>query len=162
MGDIRISEYPSAESKKAASGGYVRSKAEVSPGRRQEHKRLRKETGAPQRLTSDGRVTSDASLSHAVENSLTLEERVVGRERHSQKPMAPLALGSAGLAPGVGVDKTMLEGPRVLQSPSAVLQGRSKPRSRSPQGDAETEAAAALSGLAALSTAAFLKLDETN
>lgn len=150
IGDIEVV-------KSSSVGGYVRSKAEVSPDRRQEYKRLRKESGGAHRLTSNSARTvqrqnsSEASLSRAVENSLTLEERVVGRERHSQQTTT-----------------TSGEGPFVLQSPSGVLQGRSHPRSRSPPTasssleDQETEAATALSGLAALSTAAFLKLDETN
>lgn len=129
------------------SNGSVRSKSEVSPERRQEWKRQRDERGVPRRLNSD------ASLSRAVENSLTLEERVVGRERSTQAT-------------------------KNLMSPSGTLQGRSRPRggergslpvSGAASGIAgitltekEGDAVTALSGLAALSTAAFLKLDETD
>jgi hypothetical protein len=130
---------------KSPGSGYVRSKSEVSPERRQEWKRQRNEKGAPLRLASD------ASLSRAVQNSLSLEERVVGRERSTSQAVK----GTTGLL-----------------SPSGTLQGRSRPRGEvkraasSPVGstltEKEGEAVSVLSGLAALSTAAFLKLDETD
>jgi hypothetical protein len=106
------------------SNGYVRGKAEVSPERRQEWKRQRNDKGVTRRL-------SETSLSNAIENSLTLEERVVGRER----------------------------GSRVLPSPSGVLQSRSR-RTLQPKAEKDDGIVDRLSGLAALSTAAFLKLEE--
>lgn len=133
---------------KSPNNGYVRSKSEISPERRQEWKRQRSEKGAPRRLNSD------TSLSYAVENSLTLEERVVGRERGAP---APAAVGSR---------------PAELPSPSGALQGRSRPRGNEIRSASvaaaanltkeEGAAVSALSGLAALSTAAFLKLDEAS
>lgn len=110
------------------SNSYVRGKSEVSPERRQEWKRQRNEQGIVRRLSA-------SSLSNAVEKSLTLDERVVGRERS----------------------------PRELASPSGVLQSRSRrtlpPIKKSEKDDKNIED---LSGLAALSTAAFLlKLDES-
>ena len=167
MGDIEIIKSPS----NAGASGYIRSKAEVSPDRRQEYKRLRKESGGAHRVPSSNRNSPENALSHAVQNSLTLEERVVGRERQGTTKESsltihrPPAMSSAALAPGVGVSSD--DGPRALQSPSGVMQGRSRTRGHTPRvseapAAAETEAAAALSGLAALSTAAFLKLDEAN
>ena len=107
------------------SNGYVRGKAEVSPERQREWKRQRNETGVVRRL-------SESSLSNAVKNSLTLEDRVVGQARPSKD----------------------------LISPSGVLQSRSR-RSMQPKLENDIVKSDALSGLAALSTAAFLKLDES-
>ena len=133
------------------SNAHIRSKSEVSPERRQEWKRQRNEKGVPRRLNSD------SSLSHAVENSLSLEERVVGRER------------SSGTS-----DNTSTSRPPELPSPSGTLQGRSRSRGEQLRSSSASRAAAAsltekegdavtaLSGLAALSTAAFLKLDEAS
>ncbi len=129
-------------STQSSTNGQVRNKSEISPERRQEWKRQRNERGVPRRLNSD------SSLSRAVENSLTLEERVVGRERSNASMR--------------------------LTSPSGTLQGRSRPRGEESLGasvstvstaslaEKEGDAVSALSGLAALSTAAFLKLDETD
>eukprot|EP00934_Nitzschia_sp_Nitz4_P003805 Nitzschia sp. Nitz4//scaffold234_size30613//14124//16094//NITZ4_007963-RA/size30613-processed-gene-0.21-mRNA-1//-1//CDS//3329543416//3795//frame0 len=137
--------------------GYIRGKSEVSPERRQEWKRQRNEQGAPRRLSSD------CSLSRAVENSLTLEERIVGRERTTSSSAA------SGRSGNVAVKQN---GARELMSPSASLQSRGVPRgsrgaAKSALGSStltekEGDAITALSGLAALSTAAFLKLDETD
>lgn len=129
---------------KTPGNGYVRGKSEISPERQQEWKRQRNERGVPRRLNSE------TSLSRAVQNSLTLEERVVGRERANQPSSS---LGG-------------------LVSPSATLQGRSRPRGEEKRAlslaavasltEKEGDAVTALSGLAALSTAAFLKLDESD
>ena len=78
------------------------------------------------------RRLSETSLSNAVESSLTLEERVVKREGNQ----------------------------RELMSPSGVLQSRSS-RRLPPKNKDGDKRAANLSGLAALSTAAFLKLDQS-
>ena len=136
---------PSAVLDKSPGNGTARSQAEVSPDRRQEWKRQRNETGTPRRLSSE------ASLSRAVQNSLSLEERVVGRERGN--PAQP-------------------NGGAELMSPSGTLQGRSRPRGEEKRGlssvavasltEKEGDAVSVLSGLAALSTAAFLKLDEND
>lgn len=112
--------------------GHVRSKGEISPERRQEWKRQRDEKGVARRL-------SESSLTTAVANSLSLEERVVGRERNG------------------------VNGVRELTSPSGLLQSRARrstdPKPKSNSQGMETDYSG-LSGLAALSTAAFLKLDE--
>jgi hypothetical protein len=74
-----------------------------------------------------------------MENRLSLEERVVGRERDT----------TTATLTSVNV--------RELTSPSSVLQSRSH-RSFAP----ERRGVENLSGLAALSTAAFLAMDEDN
>lgn len=115
---------------------------DVSPERQRELKRQRNVEGHTRR-------TSEA-LSSAVQNSLSLEERVVGRERvkhQSSKTDDSTA--------------THVE----LVSPSMILHTRSR-RARIKLNDndraspSEKEDYSTLSGLAALSTAAFLKLDE--
>ena len=93
-------------------------------------------------------------LSSAVKKSLSLDERVVGREREKQQEVHPAGdnIGSAGKLD--------------LISPSTILQAKSSSRcnrkgeiGRSSPSE-KKEDYSTLSGLAALSTAAFLKLDE--
>lgn len=100
--------------------------------------------------------TSEASLSSAVRNSLSLEERVVGRERPQQQQMSNTD------------DKTNSHHVELI-SPSMILHTRSRReriivddivRTHSPSEKKEQDYST-LSGLAALSTAAFLKLDES-
>ena len=190
----------------------VRSKAEVSPERRQEWKRQRNSDGVARRL-------SETSLTHAMEERLSLDERVVGREReqymHHARPVHPPHCSSSSIATNQGRRVVMghrellehhranqasvVEAPaldRDLMSPSSVLQSRSRRslplihrRSGPETAAGVNESGAAtpssqmnnttsrnsandashagvdttkLSGLAALSTAAFLKLDESS
>jgi hypothetical protein len=97
---------------------------------------------------------SECSLSSAVRNSLSLEERVIGRER----PTTGGVVGGGG--GGAGSFSSIDE----LTSPSTILQSRSRRGmldSDANRGSPSEKADySALSGLAALSTAAFLKLDE--
>lgn len=102
------------------------------------------------------RRTSEVSLSSAVKNSLSLEERVVGRERAQQQ------------IPQHQHQQTDNYTSRHVEliSPSTILQTRSR-RERiivDENGRAspseKTEDYSTLSGLAALSTAAYLQLDE--
>ena len=129
------------------SNGYVRGQSEVSPGRQREVKRQRNADGHIRRV-------SESSLSSAVQNRLTLDERVVGRER--QASVASSIASSSTSAATSSSD---------LMSPSSILQSRSrrsmddKDKRASSQSE-EKKDYSALSGLAALSTAAFLKLDE--
>merc|ERR1712124_82981 len=98
-----------------------------------------------------------ASLSSAVENSLSLDERVVGREREK------LQQSQEGKS---AEEDSSRSNPLQLVSPSSMLQSKSCSRgSKVLQMNQESPAQkkidySALSGLAALSTAAFLKLDE--
>ena len=143
------------------SGGYVRSKSEVSPERRQEWKRQRNEIGHPRRL-------SETSLTNAIETSLTLKDRVGG------SPALPVTSDAE-------TSKLDRRPGSELISPSSVLQSRSR-RSferTTQQKDDESGVTTApsesitssssagtdndiskLSGLAALASAAFAKLDE--
>ena len=187
----------------------VRSKAEISPERRQEWKRQRNSDGVARRL-------SDTSLTHAMEERLSLDERVVGREREHQRHhgrlVHPPHCASSSIATSGGgrvvmghrelleqhraTQSSVVEAPppnRDLMSPSNVLQSRSRRSlpiiqrrsgpdtaagvnrsscAPSTKGNASTRGgvneisdagvdATKLSGLAALSTAAFLKLDES-
>jgi hypothetical protein len=123
---------------RTASNSYIRGRSEVSPERRQEWKRQRNETGHARRL-------SDSSLSGVMENSLSIQDR-----RAEQPP---------------SIRRTL-----ELTSPSSILQSRSRrsverpPKAKSTtsssSGTDEATDVSRLSGLAALSTAAFLKLDE--
>lgn len=132
---------------------YVRCNSDVSPARQRELKRQRNGDGHTTR-------TSDASLSSAVKHSLSLDERAVGREREKQQPLQER--NSTG-------DNTNSSRRLELISPSTILQSKSCSRmnmmveSSSVGSPSEKkEDYSALSGLAALSTAAFLKLDEDN
>jgi hypothetical protein len=101
---------------------------------------------------------SEASLSSAVKNSLSLDERVVGREREKQQPHESSNLASSEISSG----SSQLE----LISPSSILQSMSGSRNgvviETGKGSSSEKKAdySALSGLAALSTAAFLQLDD--
>ena len=134
---------------RTTSNGYVRGNVDISPERQRELKRQR---------NVDGHTghTSEASLSSAVRNSLSLEERVVGRERPQQQQMSNTD------------DKTNSHHVELI-SPSMILHTRSRReriivddivRTHSPSEKKEQDYST-LSGLAALSTAAFLKLDES-
>jgi len=95
---------------------------------------------------------SDASLSSAVKHSLSLDERVVGRERERQQS-------------GGGDSSVSSSGHDELISPSTILQTKSSSKGSAMESGRSSpsekkEDYSALSGLAALSTAAFLKLDE--
>lgn len=104
------------------SNGYVRGRSDVSSERRQEWNRQRNESGLSRRL-------SEASLSTAVKDSLSLEE----------------------------------SGQSELKSPSGLLQGRSHRSTEDRKSsNAQNIKHGGLSGLAALSTAAFLKLDNAS
>jgi hypothetical protein len=128
---------PPAMCRSNSNGSYIRSKGEVSPERRQEWKRRRNGEG-------DVRRVPDASLglSKAMENTLSLNERVVGRARELASPSGVLQSRSRHRLP------TVSAGPR-SNAAAPVLE-----RKREPQGLER------LAGLAALSTAAFLKLDQ--
>lgn len=127
----------------------------MSPGRQREIKRPRNgegETVAATKTTTKATTpqTSDVSLSSAVKNSLSLDDRVVGKEREKQQQ-----------------DSSSSSGQLNLVSPSTMLQAKSFSRGNmvvENDGSSPTESKerdySALSGLAALSTAAFLKLDE--
>jgi hypothetical protein len=132
------------------SNGYVRGNVDVSPERQREVKRQRNVDGHIRRV-------SEVSLSSAVRNSLTLEDRIVGKER----PTPVLVSSSSSSAKSSITTSTSSD----LLSPSSILQSRSR-RSMDSK-DQRTmslcqteEDYSRLSGLAALSTAAFLKMDE--
>jgi len=125
----------------------------VSPTRQRDLKRQRNGDGHTTR-------TSDASLSSAVKKSLFLDERV---ERiHREKQQEQQQLQKSNLS-GANIGRSSHQ---ELISPSMILQSKSCSRSStaiesgrgSPSGKKKDYSA--LSGLAALSTAAFLKLDE--
>jgi hypothetical protein len=134
------------------SNGYVRGNTDISPERQREIKRQRNVDGHIRRV-------SEASLSSAVRNSLSLEDRTVGRERQHS---AASDIASNVTEPTTNTDHRHAA---ALMSPSSILQSRSrrsmdgKDKSRDPFEEKKDEYSA-LSGLAALSTAAFLKLDE--
>ena len=119
----------------------------MSPPRQRELKRQRNGEGQTTR-------TSDVSLSSAVKNSLSLDERVVGREREKQQNQSQEG------------NRNSKSGPSDLVSPSTMLQAKSFSRGSAVAASGrfspteKKEDYSALSGLAALSTAAFLKLDE--
>jgi hypothetical protein len=134
---------------RTTSNGYVRGNVDISPERQRELKRQRN-------VDDHTRHTSEASLSSAVRNSLSLEERVVGRERPQQQQTSN------------NDDKTNNSHDELI-SPSMILHTRSRRervivddngRTDSPSEKKEQDYST-LSGLAALSTAAFLKLDES-
>lgn len=108
-------------------------------------KRQRNEDGESVITASPQR--SDVSLSSAVKNSLSLNDRVVGKERAKLQRQESSSSGSLNLV-----------------SPSTMLQTKSFSRSsvngRGSPSEKKEQDYSALSGLAALSTAAFLKLDE--
>jgi hypothetical protein len=123
----------------------MREKSDISPARQQEWKRQRI-SSSPRSAAFDGTThnkknnNESSQLEFAIESQLSLEERVI-------RP-----LGSPG---------------RPLTSPAALQQGRIRFRSRQgtmSKGDSiqKAEATADLDGLAALSTAAFLRLDESH
>eukprot|EP00537_Pseudo-nitzschia_pungens_P007734 CAMPEP_0172366466 /NCGR_PEP_ID=MMETSP1060-20121228/15428_1 /TAXON_ID=37318 /ORGANISM="Pseudo-nitzschia pungens, Strain cf. cingulata" /LENGTH=717 /DNA_ID=CAMNT_0013090331 /DNA_START=184 /DNA_END=2337 /DNA_ORIENTATION=- len=122
--------------------GHVRESLDVSPLRQRDLKRPR-----------NGETQSDASLSSAVSKSLSLDERVVGREREQQMRQQR----SPGPPPTAGKDSDQNSPHKQLVSPSSLLQSSARTRG-SPSG--KKQDLSTLSGLAALSTAAFLKLDE--
>ncbi len=129
-----------------SNSGYVRGNSEVSPERQREMKRQRNEDG--ESVISASPQRSDVSLSSAVKNSLSLDDRVVGKERAKlQQRQESSSSGSLNLV-----------------SPSTMLQTKSYSRSsvngRGSPSEKKEQDYSALSGLAALSTAAFLKLDE--
>ncbi|KAL3921791.1 MAG: hypothetical protein SGILL_002560 [Bacillariaceae sp.] len=129
------------------SNGYVRGTTDISPERQREVKRQRNADGHVRRV-------SESSLSSEVRNRLSLNERGVGRERHSS-----VASSTASSSNSTGTSSSD------LMSPSSILQSRSR-RSmdgkdkRASLASEEQKDYSSLSGLAALSTAAFLKLDE--
>jgi len=122
-----------------SNSGYVRGNTELSPGRQRELKRPRNET-------------SDA-LSSAVKQSLSLDDRVVGKEREKMKKRSTSNSSSGSSSPFENI-----------VSPTTMLQtktsGRSAVHVRNSSPTETKEDYSGLSGLAALSTAAFLKLDE--
>lgn len=139
---------------RTSSNGYVRGSYDISPERQRELKRQR---------NVDSHRKYDASLSSAVSKSLSLEERVVGRERGKQRSEhRPEEQQQGGKSTNDGSSSSQVD----LVSPSIILQTRSR-RERliinendrdSPSQNKDDYSS--LSGLAALSTAAFLKLDE--
>jgi len=139
---------------RTSSNGYVRGSYDISPERQRELKR---------QCNVDSHRKYDASLSSAVSKSLSLEERVVGRERGKQRSEhRPEEQQQGGKSTNDGSSSSQVD----LVSPSIILQTRSR-RERliinendrdSPSQNKDDYSS--LSGLAALSTAAFLKLDE--
>lgn len=131
----------------SSNNGHVRGTSEVSPERQRDSKRQRNVDGHTRRMTTE------SSLSAAIKNSLSLEERVVGRERHR---------GMSGDGGSYNTGRSSSSSSE-LMSPSTILQSRSRrgmdDSSRAKPSE-RREDYSALSGLAALSTAAFLKLDE--
>jgi hypothetical protein len=125
----------------------MRQKSEISPARQQEWKRQRI-SGSPRSATFDGTTNNSHSnnyqnnnessqLEFAIQSQLSLEERVIG----------PLTSPAR----------------RPLTSPAALQQGRSRVRSQQgTMSKGSREATTDLDGLAALSTAAFLRLDESH
>lgn len=115
----------------------------------------------------DGHIrrVSESSLSSAVRNSLSLEERVVGRERQGSTASSFVTAASSSKSSSASTSTDATD----LMSPSSILQSRSR-RSMDGKDSKGTSSSSyaseckpdysALSGLAALSTAAFLKLDE--
>eukprot|EP00533_Pseudo-nitzschia_delicatissima_P007919 CAMPEP_0116079252 /NCGR_PEP_ID=MMETSP0327-20121206/1044_1 /TAXON_ID=44447 /ORGANISM="Pseudo-nitzschia delicatissima, Strain B596" /LENGTH=666 /DNA_ID=CAMNT_0003569867 /DNA_START=342 /DNA_END=2342 /DNA_ORIENTATION=- len=121
-----------------SNSGYVRGNTELSPGRQRELKRPRNET-------------SDA-LSSAVKQSLSLDDRVVGKEREKMKKLnSNTSSGSSSPFENIVSPTTMLQ---------TKTSGRSAGHDRNSSPTETKEDYSGLSGLAALSTAAFLKLDE--
>lgn len=137
---------------RTSSNGYIRGNFDLSPERQRELKRQRNVDGHTRR-------TSEVSLSSAVRNSLSLEERVIGRERKQQQQIPQQQQRIR--------DTDDYASPHLeLISPSTILQTRSR-RERiivDENGRASpserTDDYSTLSGLAALSTAAYLQLDE--
>lgn len=181
------------------SNGYIRGNSEMSPGRQRELKRQR--SNSHSNHSHSFRSSSDASLSSAVRNSLSLNEN--GGDRESvMKEGSDAGAASVATSATSGASDAITEWATAtaasasatpdLQSPSMILQSRVGSRrgmrlppgksnttrdSRGPSatsspsrahdddvdGDEKKEgdlSFSGLSGLAALSTAAFLKLDE--
>jgi len=172
---VVVGPSPATATTTTTTGGYIRSKSEISPDRQQEWKRQRNDDKG---TTTARKFGSDSSLSRAVQNSLTLEERVVGRERAAAASSSNLMNNNQNMHnppndhnPNNNTTTTTI--PIQLVSPSGTLQGRSRPRGEENRGlsslatatslmtEKEGDAVTVLSGLAALSTAAFLKLDES-
>lgn len=123
----------------------------MSPSRQRELKRPRKGDDHKTQI-------SDASLSSAVKKSLSLDERVVGREREKQqlresKPASDISSSSSSSQLELISPSTILQSMSGSRNGVVVERGRSSP-------SVKKEDYSALSGLAALSTAAFLQLDE--
>jgi hypothetical protein len=136
---------------RTTNSGYVRSNSDVSPSRQRELKRPRKGDDHKTQI-------SDASLSSAVKKSLSLDERVVGREREKQqlresKPASDISSSSSSSQLELISPSTILQSMSGSRNGVVVERGRSSP-------SVKKEDYSALSGLAALSTAAFLQLDE--
>lgn len=123
----------------------------MSPSRQRELKRQR-----------NGEALADASLSSAISKSLSLNERVVGREREQQQSRQHRQLQGSNTYDETDSGPPSME----LTSPSTILQ--SCVHTRNTVVDVSARASPTekkediftFSGLAALSTAAFLKLDE--
>ena len=132
-------------------GSHIRSKGEVSPERRQEWKRRRNGQG-------DIRRVSDASLglSQAMENTLSLNERVVDRYQELASPSGVLQSRSrrSELASPSGVLQSRSRRSSTVSEPRRSAAAPVSEQKREPQGLER------LAGLAALSTAAFLKLGQ--
>ncbi len=136
--DLNTSVRSSNSSSNSTNGSAVREGQEISPGRRQAWKKQRTVDGMTERRPDESDAGSH--LSQAIESKLSLEERVIR--------------------------------PREMMSPSAMLQSRSRRvpdvassayyNQSSSSSNNHQEAPGDLSGLAALSAAAFLKLDEEN
>jgi hypothetical protein len=93
-----------------------------------------------------------------VKKSLSLDERVVGREREKQqlresKPASDISSSSSSSQLELISPSTILQSMSGSRNGVVVERGRSSP-------SVKKEDYSALSGLAALSTAAFLQLDE--
>mmetsp|Transcript_8973 Transcript_8973/g.17369 ORF Transcript_8973/g.17369 Transcript_8973/m.17369 type:complete len:742 (-) Transcript_8973:224-2449(-) len=133
------------------SNGYVRENSDMSPSRQRELKRQR-----------NGEAFADASLSSAISKSLSLNERVVGREREQQQSRQHQQLQGSNTFDETDSGPPILE----LTSPSTMLQSCVHTRKNVVDVSARVsptekkEDIFTFSGLAALSTAAFLKLDE--
>lgn len=118
----------------------------------------------------NGEALADASLSSAVSKSLSLDERVVGREREQQMRHRPPLEGRSSINGALEQTGSGSSPAKLLVSPSSMLQSSARTRARlrgsvlnTGGRDSPTEKKedlSTLSGLAALSTAAFLKLDE--
>mmetsp|Transcript_15671 Transcript_15671/g.27226 ORF Transcript_15671/g.27226 Transcript_15671/m.27226 type:complete len:677 (+) Transcript_15671:229-2259(+) len=137
------------------SNGYVRGTSEVSPERQREVKRQRNADGHIRRV-------SESSLSSAVRNSLSLEEKPGVRERRDHTMTATTSAAGASGSNSTTSANTNASASD-LMSPSSILQSRSRRSMDGKESSCSSETKedySALSGLAALSTAAFLKLDE--
>jgi hypothetical protein len=132
-----------------SNGSHVRSKGEVSPERRQEWKRRRSNGQGDIRRVSD----SSLGLSKAMENTLSLNERVVVRTRSPSRNHARELASPSGVLQSRSRRSIVSSEPRRSAAAVAVAPVVAEPR-REPRGLEK------LAGLAALSTAAFLKLGD--